>query len=315
MHNENHGAEKVQTDISKLQAQIAELRQEINSLTESPYLKKSIKHLKLSWTLDRHEIIENEFGQRINEKHGSMYDIKNQAHRYAQLLGIDPDIVRMGVTEGIQNALEHGHDRYAHIDIEISNDIENPHIAISFKHYMPYGKQYTLAEANTNAKKGDVSSEDFNFEDSRGRGEYIMKEVADERKLINGIETLADGSKKSYFKRVLRFFMDPENKPSGNNFLELKEEVDRLDYEDVIYCVHVNYSSQESHKITVASHKSRKDVVEKLMLANGYAHESSEVYYRTLFESFFKPKPAIQAELMPLFSSIRKFLYNESSAK
>jgi len=215
--------------------------------------------------LDRDEIISNEIGMGINEKHGTMYEVKTQAKRFAQFLGLDADMVRLMVTEAMQNILEHGFGKYVTIRLEIKNDSVNPYIISSFKHEMPIGHKYTMSDINANALKGDVTSEHFDFESARGRGEFIMKQLTNERRIINGIEINRDGRKVHYFKRILINYKNPGGPRERITYEEIKNEIDRLDYEDVVCCFHVDHSADRPDTVTIATQKSHAERVAQIM--------------------------------------------------
>src|SRR6185295_556273 len=84
--------------IEKLENENRLLKDELNAVAQSPYLPQTIASLHFKVVLKREEIIKHEFGARINEKQGSLYDIKNQIKKYAPILGLDPDSVRISVT-------------------------------------------------------------------------------------------------------------------------------------------------------------------------------------------------------------------------
>ena len=48
-------------------------------------------------------------------------DFPNQIRKYAPILGLDPDGIRIIVTEAIQNIIEHGYGPYAEIALELNN--------------------------------------------------------------------------------------------------------------------------------------------------------------------------------------------------
>ena len=116
-----------------LEKELKSLRDEANAFIESPYLAKSIRSLVYEVWLDRKAVAENELGRRINEKHGTMYEIKQQARKMAHLAGIDPDNVRLMVTEAVQNILEHGSGSAVQVHLEVRNDA-NPCMICQFKH-------------------------------------------------------------------------------------------------------------------------------------------------------------------------------------
>ena len=307
--------EKLTKEIEKLKEDIKRLKEEIYALEESPYLPKSIVDLTFSITLDREEIIKNELGKRINEKHSSMYDIKNQIKRYSTIIGLDPDAMRMALTEGLQNIIEHGDGRKAIISFTLKKNEENPYLIMSFKHYTSKFPAYSLAEANLNAMKGDITSEYFDFEDSRGRGEFIMKEIADERKIINGVELLEDGTKKYFFKRILIKYKDPNGPRPVHKFDDIKEYIDKLSPDDVICSFHVDHKDNKVERITVISHKHKVEDVKNLMEKEGFPFESIEYYYRAAFTSFRVEKEISPEALRDLFKQVKSILYEEKEVK
>ena len=256
---------ELESQIKKLQEEIHALRDETDFLSRSPYIQSSIQSLSYEIILDRVEIAEKELGKRIDEKQGTMYEVKTQAKRFAQFLGLDSDMVRLMVTEALQNILEHGYGKFASVRMEINNDSFNPCLISTFKHEMQPGEKYTLNDINKNALKGDVSSEAFDFESSRGRGEFIMKQLTDERRIMNGIEINQDGKKVHYFKRILINYKNPAGARERISFGEIKDEIDRLDYEDVVCCFHVDHTADRPDRVTIATLKSQSRRVMELM--------------------------------------------------
>ena len=304
--------EEMEKQIDKLSKELRAVREDMEVIKDSPYVQSSIKNLSYEVLLDRDEIVAHELGKKINEKHGTMYEIKTQAKRLAQFLGLDADMVRLMVTEALQNILEHGAGRYASIRLEINNDSVNPHLIATFKHEMPVGRTYTLGDVNQNALKGDVTSEQFDFESSRGRGEYIMKQLTDERRIINGSEINRDGQKVHYFKRILVNYKHPGGARERINFEQIKHEIDRLDYEDVVCCFHVDHVADRPDRVTIATHKSQGARVADLMSKHHFRLEEQEPYYRTLFATYVPSRPVDQQELLGLFSKVRQVVYEES---
>ncbi|MFN3603499.1 MAG: ATP-binding protein [Leptonema sp. (in: bacteria)] len=303
--------EELKDKIRKLEQENKYLKEELDYIKESPFLQKSISTLKYEATINREEVIQNEFGKRINEKHGTMYEIKNQAFRFAYLIGIDPISVRLMVTEAIQNTIEHGYGKYVIITIEIHNDLVNPYILCSFKHEMPEGKYYTLKDMEENALKGDATSEYFDFENSRGRGEYIMKELTDERRIINGIEINPEGKKIRYFKRILIKYKNPQGPRERVTFNELKKEIDKLDIEDVVCYFHVHHVHTEPVAVTVATLKSSAKKVMEIMQYHGFQLIEEEPYYRTIFATYKSYQPINKEELLSLFTKVRYIVQQE----
>lgn len=303
--------EDLEKRINKLEEENSLLHQELNFVRESPFLQTSIKNLIYEAIIDRAEVMTKEMGRRINEKHGTMYEVKTQAKRLAMLLGIDPDMVRIMVTEAVQNILEHGEGTYVTVRLEICNDGENPYLISSFKHDLPPGQRYTLSDINQNALKGDVSSEYFDFESSRGRGEFIMKQLTDERRIINGIELNQNGEKVHYFKRTLINYRNPAGPRAKINFREIKEEIDRLDYEDVVCCFHVHHDTARPDMVTVATTKAHSEKVKDVMASKSFKLTEQEPYYRTVFATYVPDHPLDKDELLSLFSKVRHIVYQE----
>jgi hypothetical protein len=55
-----------------------------------------------------------------------LFEIKNQIRKYAPILGLDPDGIRIIVTEAIQNIIEHGYGPYAEVALEIKQSCPKP---------------------------------------------------------------------------------------------------------------------------------------------------------------------------------------------
>lgn len=304
--------EEIRAKLKKLEEEKDRLHRQEFALAESPFAKESVLKLSLSWQLHRGRIREREFGQRIDETMGTMYDIKNQAFRYAHLLGLDPDSVRMVVTEALQNIIEHGHGDYCYVTFRVNNDCPNPYLVCVFKHYLPEGQLYTMKDVNSNAERGDITSEKFDFEDSRGRGEFMMREIADVRKIINGTEVGPDGKKHHYFQRKLILYRDPAGPRERTNFNEIKQEIDRLDYEDVICYFHIRHQDRALNQVTVAAHKSMKETVVALMKENGLELGEFEEYYRAAFMIFEATEALEAGQLNSLLQKIRQQIYKKS---
>ncbi len=308
------GPEEMEKQIERLNQELRSVREEMEIIKDSPYVQASIKNLAYEVLLDREEILRQELGQHINEKHGTMYEIKTQAKRLAQFLGLDADMIRLMVTEALQNILEHGAGKYAVVRLEINNDSVNPHLVASFKHEMAPGTTYTLGDINQNALKGDVTSEQFDFESSRGRGEYIMKQLTDERRIINGTEINRDGQKVHYFKRLLINYKHPGGARERINFEQIKREIDRLDYEDVVCCFHVDHVADRPDRVTIATHKSQGARVADLMSKHHFRLVEEEPYYRTLFATYVPTRPVEKEELLGVFAKVRQVVYEETDS-
>lgn len=312
---QDESIEELKKKLSKLEYDNKILQDELLAVEKSPYLPKTLARLHYSVTLRRDEILKNEFGASINEKQGSLYEIKNQLRKYAPLIGLDPDIARITVTEAIQNIIEHGHGSYAHIEMEINNLATNPYMKMSFKHEMKPGQQYTLTQIEENAKKGDINSEYFDFEDARGRGEFLMKELTDERQIINGVELDDNGEKIHYFKRILINYRDPKGPRMETSFDEIREEIDRLDTDDVVCYFHTDHKQARLNSITVITNKSEDHRVRKIMEEAGFSLSHRDTYSRTLFSPYKPLKDVTREEIEHLFVKIRKLVQAEVEYK
>lgn len=301
----------LEAQIEKLSREIHDLNAELDAVRRSPFIQSAISSLCYSVVINREEVVSKELHSRIDEKLGTMFEIKNQAKRFAHLLGIDEDGVRLMVTEALQNMIEHGYGRYGEVRFEINNDAINPYLVCSFKHEMPPGSRYTLEDINRNALKADINSEFFDFESSRGRGEFIMKQLTDERRIINGIELDRDGRKVHYFKRTLINYKDATGARERVNFAEIKSEIDRLDYDDVVCCFHVDFQQDRPNLVTIACVRHNLPRIAALMQQSGYELVEQEPYFRTTFASFRVPANADREQLLGLFTQVKQIVYQE----
>ena len=249
--------------IGQLEAQVRELQDELNYSANSPYLANTVYQLAYEIVLDRDEVVSNEFGRKIDEKKGTMFEVKSQAKRMAQLLGLDADSVR-------------------------------------------------ISDINANVQKGDVTSEQFDFESSRGRGEFLMKELTDERRVINGVEIDPKGKRHSYFKRILINYKNPSGPHQKLNFQEIKSEIDRLSPEELVCCFHISHVAGFPETVTIATKKERINEIIGAMEAKNFALKGTEDYYRNAFVMFTSPPEGISKEsLFKLFSGIREIVERE----
>lgn len=308
----------MQTDelkkIQELEKENHKLKERLNSGITSPYLKSSLDAIQLKISFKREEIIKREFGQHIQENQGSLFEIKELIKRFAPLVGIDPDSARISATEALQNIIEHGDGAYAEFILDINNNVKNPYLKMSFKHEILPGKKYTLSEINNNVKKGDITSDSFDFESSRGRGEFIMKELSDERRILNGVELLPDGRKIHYFQRILINYKDPLGSRAETSFDEIRDEISKLDNEEVVCYFHLDHKKSELKTLTIVVAKSREEIVKKLLEDNGFQLIHKDTYYRCLFMSFAPPPGKTPENLDSLFQKIRKMVETEEES-
>lgn len=302
---------QLEKKIQDLEREIEDLKQRYQNGITSPYIKKSLEAIHLKITFKREEIVEQEFGRRIPENLGSLYEIKEMIRRFAPIVGVDPDSARITATEALQNIIEHGDGPYAEFLLEINNNCDNPYLKMSFKHEILPSKKYTLSDINQNVMKGDITSESFDFESSRGRGEFIMKELSDERRILNGVELLPDGRKIHYFQRILINYKNPQGIRAETSFDEIREEIGKLDNEDVVCYFHLDHKRSELKTLTTVTAKTREEIVKKILIDKGFELVHKDTYYRCLFMTFSPPEDVSSIQLDHLFQKIRKKVESE----
>lgn len=307
--------EDLQKKIKKLEFENSQLKDELHAVQNSLYLQHTIAKLNYHVKLKRDEIKAKELTAGINEKQGSLFEIKNQIRKYAPILGLDPDAIRIVVTEAIQNIIEHGYGPFADVELEINNLAENPYFKISFKHEMEPGKKYTLSQIEENAKKGDINSDSFDWNDPRGRGEYMMKELTDERQIINGVELNEFGKKIHYFKRVLINYKNPTGHRVETSFDEIRDEIDRLDDDEVVCYFHIDHQKNEIDSVTIISKSENDNSIKKIMNEASFQLSHRDTLSKTSFLTFKTEKKASELEINELFSKVRKTISAEVNFK
>ncbi len=305
----------LQNKIEKLEFENSQLKDELFAVQNSLYLQHTIAKLNYHVKLKRDEIKAKELTSGMNEKQGSLFEIKNQIRKYAPILGLDPDAIRIIVTEAIQNIIEHGYGSFADIELEINNLVENPYFKISFKHEMEPGKKYTLYQIEENAKKGDITSEAFDWNNPRGRGEYMMKELTDERQIINGIELNEAGKKVHYFKRVLINYKNPKGNRIETSFDEIKDEIDKLDDDEVVCYFHIDHQKNEIDSVTIISKSENDNSIKRIMNEASFQLSNIDTLSKTSFSSFKTEKKVNEVEINELFSKVRKTISAEVNFK
>ncbi len=245
----------------------------------SPYLAASANNIWFTTVLNRDIIVKNEFGQKIDETQGSMYYFKEKAKELAIIAGFDSNEIRLAFTEGIQNIIEHGHDQNVYIEIAIENiNSADLYFEMSFKHYMPTMKFYSLKDADKNA---DAGMQDLI--NPRGRGEYLMREVMNERKFFNGIEKRKDGSQVFFFKRLMRKYKNPKPKPSLHRLTdEFKKYIDSLSDFNTALFVRMNYVDN-TKELVLSEKNAMLDHTKEIMKKHNYQFKGQEKYRNTNF--------------------------------
>ena len=82
----NENIEDLKKKLSKLEFENTNLKDELLAVQNSLYLQHTIAKLNYSVVLNREEIKAKELTAGINEKQGSLFEIKNQIRKYAPIL-------------------------------------------------------------------------------------------------------------------------------------------------------------------------------------------------------------------------------------
>lgn len=250
-----------------------------NAYKESPFLNKSTCKLELNGIIDRDFVMKNEINQRIEEIYGTMFYFKERTKEFAEIAGLDSDSMRMAFGEGLQNILEHGKSNSVEINIIINNlNSNDTYMEMSFKHYMPEKDFYSLKEADINADTG-IS----NFESSRGRGEFLMREIMDERKFINGVQKIPEGKTLYFFKRIMRKYLNPKPRTFTNHLTDdFKNYIDSLqNYKSALF-VRMDYFSNKKEIVISEAAASNNNVI-SIMENHNYKHKGFDSYRNIKF--------------------------------
>jgi hypothetical protein len=246
---------------------------------ESPFLKNSSEKLSIAARINREYIIRHEIGQRINEVHGTMFYFKERTKELAHIAGLDPSEIRLAFGEGIQNVLEHGKSKSVEIRISVHNiNTEDVFLEMSFKHYMPTKAFYSIQSANRNADEG-IS----NIESSRGRGEFLMREIMDERKFLNGVYKHANGDKEYFFQRIMKKYKFPKTKQRTHKLThEFKNYIDTLtDYDSALF-VRMDYFEKKK-ELVLSENSGSLAYLNQVMDKYGYVLTGTDNYRSTNF--------------------------------
>lgn len=273
---ENHNIipllNKIIEEKKKSLQELNHLKQHLSAVKDSPFLPESINQLSFNGTINRKWVLSNEYGHRIDEKHGTAFIFKERAKEFAEIIGLDADSIRLALTEAIQNLFEHGHGDQAQVEIRIDNiDRDDAFLEMSFKHHIPENKFYSLKDANRNADEGIVD-----FENSRGRGEFMMRELMDERRFINGTELDIDGKRVHFFKRILRKYKNPGKRKSIPALLpEFKIFLERLEKYQITVFMNIDYT-RDTRQLVVAANEKDSDRITSVFKENGYSYSGTD---------------------------------------
>ncbi len=286
--------------IQELLADVRRKQKDINAIKDSPYLPDSIESLSFTGKVNREKVIENEYQKRIDEKHGTAHIFKETASDLAQIIHLDPDTIRLAATEALQNLFEHGSGRVAEIELKIDNiNKENAYMEMSFKHHIPHNKFYSLKEAN---EKADAAL--LNFDNDRGRGEFMMRELMDERRFINGSEVNEKNQRTYYFKRILRKFTNIENKPKSEKILpEFRNFVDQLENYQVTVFLRIDYTTGKK-SFVISSNEKDFDKISRLMEEKEYPFIRKSNYKSYIFSFWTVPEEISQKSMNDIIKEI-----------
>ncbi len=273
---------------------------------QSPHLREAVQELRFRSVINRDYIINNELGKRIEETTGTMFYFKEKTREFAYLAGLDPDEMRMAFTEGIQNILEHGRSSSVEVELIASRiNTEDTYLEMSFKHRMETRDFYSLHEADDSADRGILD-----FENPRGRGEFLMREIMDERKFINGMEKDPEGKGAFFFKRVMRKYKNPRPKPEVNQLSrEFKSYIDSLqDYKSALF-LRMDYFSRKV-ELVFSEERGSSDEIQEILQRYGYRFKGVDSYRNIAFsfwESDNLPETR-QGPLDDILSEMEKLL-------
>jgi len=266
--------------------QVQLLEKYISAVKDSPFLPQSIQQLKFQGIIDRDWVLKNEYNKKIDEKLGTAFIFKERAKEFASILGLDGDTMRLAATEAIHNMFEYGEKSKAEIEIKISQiNTNNPYLEMSFKHEVPENQYYSLEEANKNADEGII-----NFENDRGRGEFMMREIMDERKFINGNETNEMGEKIYFFKRILRKYVKSNKKNTREVIdFELKNVLNSTENYQIIKCMTIDYKSKKRF-LTIAANSVDSEKMNNILSEKKYKLLDEEKYKQYQCSNWELPK-------------------------
>lgn len=277
--------EKVFKSIEKDTQKLEKAIKASEAYKESPYIQKSSNSISIRAKLDRDYIAKNEFGKKIDETHGTMFYFKERTKEFAHIASLDTDDMRMAFGEGMQNILEHGQGQYVEIELSINNiNSDDVYLEMTFKHNMSSKQFYSIQNANKSADEGIL-----NFECSRGRGEFLMRELMDERKFINGYQKDESGKKQYFFQRIMRKYKTHKQKLSQVKLTkEFKSYIDSLeDYHSALF-VRMDYFTNRK-ELVISEETGNLTTIKNLMEKNGYTLTSHDTYRNTTF-SFWESK-------------------------
>jgi len=279
----NESPRDLTTKIIEKCTQLNEKFLQTDKTIKSPYLKKSTQLIEFKGFVNRDAVVLGEFGQHIDETEGTMFFFKEKTKEFAQIAGLDPDEMRMAFTEGIQNVLEHGEGDNVEISVRVNNiNSDNVYLEMSFKHYMSDKNFYSLTEANKSADSGMMD-----FESPRGRGEFMMREIMDERKFINGYEKDDSGKGLYFFQRILRKYLNSKPKKDSSQLTnDFKTYIDSLqDYGSALF-VRMDYYAKKK-ELVISEQKGDIESITKLLNAHSYSYKGRD-HYKNIYYTFWE---------------------------
>lgn len=298
--NQQPTLESLQKENDKLKKENEGMLKRLSVIKDSPYLPRSIKSLTFTSRVSRLTVYNNEYGKKIDETHATAHIFKERAREFAQIVGVDADSVRIALTEAIHNLFEYGYGDFAEINIHAEQPgNEQGYLQMSFKHQIEKEKFYSLKDADRNAETGIAD-----LENDRGRGEFLMRELMDERKFINSREIDENGNTLYFFKRILRKYRNAQNLTVETGLPpEFTQYVDKLRNYQICLFLKLNYSRHE-RQLVVASDKDDFTAIRKIMNTMQYPFVEEKKYKDYIFSSWKIPPEIEQSSLDSLIGSI-----------
>ncbi|MCX7997317.1 MAG: ATP-binding protein, partial [Leptospiraceae bacterium] len=95
------------------------------------------------------------------------------------------------------------------------------------------------------------------------------------------------------------------------SFDEIREELDRLDGEEVVCYFHLDHKMNKLKTITIITNKNREHGVRNLMEDKGFSLSHKDTYSRTSFLSFTPNRAFSEEEINEIFTQVKKIVAAE----
>jgi hypothetical protein len=120
-----------------------------------------------------------------------------------------------------------------------------------------------------------------------------------------------NGNRIHYFKRILINYKDSNGARVETSFDEIRDELDRLDGDEVVCYFHIDHKMSKLSSITVITNKSKEVSVRALMEEAGFTLSHKDTYSRTVFSSFTPTRSMTEDEINKLFVAVKKVVNAE----